>query len=465
MRQRTLWVLLFLAAARLSAAPPQVTPIVDLRLRAEAFETPVTRESEDRGYEFWNARLRAGADLKWQNVTLHGLLQAAGSFGLPENAAFGAGQALFAANNGETDPTHVGVAELSVAIGDPKKLRLVLGRQGWSEGGELMTGVEYLDGIKRRRMAERLVGNWDWPNVGRRYDGATFGWRAAPAAHLAGFALRPLAGGTNYEEAFEPLDDLNVYGLTLTGPYGTWIPRSDVRLFAIRYEDERPAAFTTAFGPLDIDTYGASLLAGDDRNDLMLWVAGQGGEWGDFDHQAWAAIVEGGHQFQAGALKLVARAGYARASGDDNVTGRHETFYNLLPTNHKFYGGMDYVALANVRSPYVELLVSPGPKWNLRFGVDRFDLDRRTDAFYTGSGPFDDRRLGYTARRPAGGTFRHNDIGTEFDVDWNYTLRKDLRLAVGGGIFQGGAAMEEIFPRDADGSWAYAMLTYTLQPK
>lgn len=468
MRPATLFLLSLLTAASLPAAPPQVTPIVDLRLRAEAFETPVTRASEDRGYEFWNARLRAGADLKWQSVTLHGLLQAAGSFGLPETAAFGAGQALFAAN-GETDPTQVGVAELYVAVGDPKKFRVVLGRQGWSEGGELMTGVEYLDGIKRRRMAERLVGNWDWPNVGRRYDGATFGWRAAPGAHLAGFALRPLAGGTNYEDAFEPLDDLNVYGLTLTGPYGTWIPKSDVRLFAIRYEDERPAAFTAALGPLDIDTYGASLLAGDERNDLMLWVAAQGGEWGRLDHQARAVIAEAGHQLQAGALKLTARAGYAWASGGDNSSGRHETFYNLLPTNHKFYGGMDYVALANVRNPYLELLVTTGPpqrsKWNLRFGVDRFELDQKADAFYTGSGPFDDRRLGYTARRPAGGTFRHDGLGTEFDVDWNYTLRKDLRLAVGGGIFQGGAAMEEIFPRDADGSWAYAMLTYTLQPK
>ena len=132
MRQTTLWVLLFLTAASLSAAPPQVTPIVDLRLRAEAFETPVTRESEDRSYEFWNARLRAGADLKWQSVTLHGLLLVAGSFGLPETAAFGAGQALFAAN-GDTDPTQVGVAELYVSVGDSKKFRVVLGRQGWEE--------------------------------------------------------------------------------------------------------------------------------------------------------------------------------------------------------------------------------------------------------------------------------------------------------------------------------------------
>lgn len=442
-----------------SPAPgPEFTPSFELRLRWEGFETPSNDVRRDESYGFPMARLRVGGDLKWPQVTLHGVLQGAAIANLPDDAVFGAGQAYFAANDGDADPSQVGIAELSAAF-RPGTFQIVAGRQPWNDGLETMTGLEYLDGVKRRRIGDRLIGVWDWPNAGRRYDGVSFNGALAQTAQLAGFAFRPLAGGTNLQDAFEQLDDVAVYGLSTTGKHGAWIPASELRLFAIRYDDERRGALQAAGGELGITTLGGHLLVGDDRNDLLLWAVVQSGDWGRTGQDAWAWIVEAGHEFRPGGRKLAARAGVAQASGDDPGTSEHESFFNLLPTNHKFYGAMDYFAFSNLRNVYAELLLTAGPRWNVRLGADLFALAERGDAWYAGSGPFDEAPLGYAGRRPAGG-FRDRELGTEFDVDVNITLRKDLRLAIGGGIFSGGDAAREVFPVEQDGSWVYTQLVW-----
>lgn len=466
--RRSLWFLGVLLAAVpgpliCQSNPPSSTPefkfSFDLRLRWEGFETPSNNALLDREYNFPLARLRVGGDLKWTKVTLHGMLQGAASTNLPANGAFGAGQSYVTANNGDTEPSQAGLAELSVAL-RPGTFQVVVGRQAWNDGLETMTGVEYLDGVKRRRIGDRLIGTWDWPNVGRRFDGVGVNGTLAQTTQLTGFALRPLAGGTNYIDAFEQLDDLTIYGLSVTGKHGAWIPASELRLFGIYYDDERPGALQAAGGALGFTTLGGHLLVGNERNDLLLWAALQGGDWGNQDQQAWAYIVEAGHEFREGATRLTVRGGFAQASGDDPSTPEHGGFFNLLPTNHKFYGSMDYFAFSNLQNLYAELLLSRGPKWNIRLAADLFALSDRGDAWYIGSGPFDEARLGYTARRPASGEFRERDLGTEIDLEATFTLRKDLRLAVGGGIFSGGAAAGQASPVEEDGSWVYTQLTW-----
>lgn len=468
MRLRTFGILVLalgFAAQTAQAAPPDFKPSVDLRIRWEAFDTPLFDRSRDAEYSFTSARLRLGGDLKWRQLTLHGLLQGATSVNLPENGAFGAGVNYYSVNGNDTDPSQADVAELSAAW-RTDDFQVVVGRQPWQEGLEVMTGVEYLDTVKRRRVGERLVGVWDWPNVGRRYDGVSFGVKAGASAHVAGFGFRPLAGGFNYKDAFEPLDGLEVYGLTLTGRYGTWIPNSEVRLFGIRYQDERRGAVATAGDDVALTTIGTSLLAGNERNDLLLWVATQGGDWGLFEQESYAYIVEAGRELRPAGpdrpARIAARVGLAHASGNDLSSSAHETFFNLLPTNHKFYGSMDYFAFSNLQSAYFEAIYSQGPRWNLRFAADFFQLADRGDAIYVGSGAFDAARLGYTLRRPArGGAFRERRLGTEIDLEGGIALRKDLRLGIGGGLFFGGPAWEESFPAEGDGSWTYVQLTWT----
>lgn len=431
---------------------------IELRLRWEAFETPSAAAALDRSYDFGNGRLRLIYGRTGERLGFRAVLQAAVSLGLPEAGAFAIGPVLTAANRGDTDPSQVGIAELNLTYRTPG-FRLVVGRQAYAEGLEVLTGVEHLDQVKRRRLAERLVGNWEWVNVGRRFDGLSFGARLGEQ-YLAGFALRPLAGGVNYQDAFEELDGLEVYGLSLTGGYGAWLPSAEVRLFALQYEDDRPGARAAAGGALSLGTVGASVLAGNERNDLLVWAAVQRGDWGPADQDAWAAIVEVGHRFGATGGAPAVRLGAAQASGDDG--GRdHGTFFNLLPTNHKWYGTLDYSAFANLRNLYLEVLASLGERLSLRAAVHSFALVARQDAWYGGSGAFDEASLGFAARRPAAGTFASDDLGRELDLDLTWKFKSGLALEVGSGYFLGGAAAEEALPVEADGAWAYLQLSWT----
>jgi hypothetical protein len=441
------------------AAGPQIDVPIHLRVRWETWGSPSGNPDLETDFDYWKLRARVGLDLEWEHWTLHGVLQGAAGFGLPENGAFGIGPVYVGANDGDTDPSQVGVAEASVGYRS-ERFRMTLGRQGWKDGLEILTGVPHLDQVKKTRLSERLVGNWDWVNVGRRYDGFSFGVDF-DSSDLSGFALRPLAGGVNYIDAFESLDDLNVYGLTLTGRYGKWISGAELRLFGLLYDDGRPGAVAVAGGDIQITTLGASLLLGGERRDLMLWTAFQRGDWGPVDQEGWAFIVEGGYAFPDAIASPGIRLGIAQASGGELGGDSHSTFFNLLPTNHKFYGSIDFSAFSNLQDIYALVLLKPGAKTNLRIGLHTFALDDTSDAWYGGSGAFDEQRLGYVARRPAGGgSFSSDSLGNEIDIQANWSFKHGLGLGAGLAFFNGGSAAREILSVDDNGTWGWIQFSW-----
>jgi hypothetical protein len=420
----------------------ETEPIGNLRLRGEGFDTPSADATKESSYGFFNARLRGGVDVKWNHWMFHGVIQAAGSLELPENGAFAIGPVYTSANGGETNPGRVSLLELSAAY-RTSTFYAVLGRQKYAEGMEAKTGIPYLDAVKKRRLAERLIGNWDWVNVGRRYDGLAIGMEDDDRK-LDAYVLRPLAGGVNYKDAHEWLDDLTVVGLTVTGKYDRLISSSDLRLFGIYYDDSRPGAIDAMGNDIRITTLGASVLAGNEGNDLLAWFAYQLGDWRAEDHKAWAFIVEAGHFYDFGHGGKI-RAGYAHSTGNDNpADDNHRSFYNLLPTNHKFYGSMDYSAFSNLRDVYVILAWSFAEKWSARTALHAFFLTNKTDAWYGGSGPFNESLLGYVGRRPAGGgDFSSYRLGQELDLDVNWSFHTKHKLQAGGGVFWGDKARQD----------------------
>lgn len=438
-------------------AAPEIKPTFDLRLRGEGVYTPARTAASDQTYDFTLGRFRLGLDAVWKHWTLHGMVQAAGAMGLPENGAFAAGPVYLTANDGDTRPSRLGIAELN-AVYTNGGFRTVLGRQAFAEGFEAPTGVGHLDAVKQRRLSDRLVGNFEWPNVARRFDGASFGWGAG-GAHLAGFVLRPLDGAFDHKDAFEPLDDVSVYGLTLTGEHGAWIPGSEVRVFAVQYEDGRPAARRQAGGDLSLTTAGASFLTGNDTWDLLLWGVVQRGDWGATSQEAWAYLFDIGRRFPGLPGKPSLHLALEQSSGDD-LGDDHGTFFNLLPTNHKFYGSMDYFAFSNLRDLYAEALFTVNERLRGRFAVHDFSLTETTDAWYGGSGAFEEESFGYLIRIPPGGRYPSEDMGREADLELTFTLPQGFGLGVGGGYFWGGAAAEAFLPMESDGSWTYVELTW-----
>ena len=441
------------------AVGPEIDVPIDLRSRWEGWDTPSGNPDLEQDFEYWKLRARVGLDLKWEHWQLHGVLQGAASYGLPEDGAFGIAKVYVDANDGDTDPRMVGIAEASVGYRSDR-FRMTLGRQGWKGGLEILTGIPHLDQVKRTRLSERLIGNWDWVNVGRRFDGFTFGVDFG-SSDLSGYALRPLAGGVNYSDAFEQLADLNVYGLTLTGRHGGWLSSGEVRLFGIYYDDGRPGAVAEAGGDIKITTLGASLLLGDERRDLMLWTALQRGDWGPVDHDAWAFIVEGGYSFPDALASPGIRVGIAQASGGDREAPSHGTFFNLLPTNHKFYGSIDFSAFSNLQDIYLLVLLRPGAKSSARIGLHTFALDDKRDAWWGGAGAFDEEVIGYLIRRPVvGDTFSSDSLGYEIDAQINFSFKYGFGLGAGLAYFNGGQAAEEVLIEHANGTWGWIEATW-----
>jgi hypothetical protein len=309
-------------------------------------------------------------------------------------------------------------------------------------------------------MGERLIGNWDWVNVGRRYDGLSLGFKSE-ALHFVAFGFEPLQGGVNYVNAFDDFDgDVSLAGATLTGRYGHTLKGAEWRLFGIEFEDERAPALATAGAPIEITTLGGSLLLGNERGDVLLWYASQTGDWGVADQDAAAWIVELGRKLVDGPTQVSGRLGVAEASGDGAAGGDHGTFFNLVPTNHKWYGAIDFNAFANLRNYYLDASLVRG-RLSVNAGVHRFELPDTADAWYGGSGAFDLGTLGYAARRPAAGRFSDDTIGHELDVAAGWKLGGGFKLDGGASYFDGSAAAEEILAVDADGVWTWVQLSWS----
>ena len=96
------------------------------------------------------------------------------------------------------------------------------------------------------------------------------------------------------------------------------------------------------FGSVDRQTAGGVTAAGVPKG---LYA----GDDAELDHFAWAAHLQGGYTFASVAAKPRLGAFYDFATGDDNPgDGENNTFLNLFPTNHKFYGYMDAFSWKNL---------------------------------------------------------------------------------------------------------------------
>jgi len=447
-------------APEVQANSPQVSPLLNFRWRPEIHDTLSADPVLDSHYGFTSLRLRFGLDLKWKRVTLHGLGQASGAVSLPASGSFGIGTAYFASSGGaDTSPGQVGLAELSLTLKPGPRWSFTAGRIGLRDGVEVLTGDARFDNIKQTRLAERLLGTWDWVNVGRRFDGVTAAYDRE-RWNLFGFGARVLAGGVDYDDAFEQLDGVDVYGAVFTAKRGWWLPESEVRVISILERDARPSTKASLGDRLLIDALGASLVGlyprGHGAVDLMLWAAYERGDYGAQSHSAAAFIAEGGYGWVAAAWAPWLRGGIAYASGDGNpADGRHGTFFNMVPTNHKFYGYQDVVAFQNLTDTYGELRLAPHPKVRLGLEAQLLRLANTRDAWYGGSGAANNTAFGYTTTRLSGERELPADIGVEVDFLSSWAVHRRVALELGLSRFQGGDAAELLYPVRSSFTWFY----------
>jgi hypothetical protein len=325
---------------------------------------------------------------------------------------------------------------------------------------------------------QRLIGAFDWNNVGRAFDGARVMITLADNLRLDLFAtkiaelddvvaegesLTPFAPtlafpGPNPTEGGD--EDQNFYGA-----YAQWKPgKQTVDAYLLYLEDNSPEVAARGVGagtPIEVH-------ATDDN--LELWTAGvrlkgpvtalggfdygfegayQFGDGADLDIRAYALHGELGYALPLFLKsRLSVEANYA--TGDDDPTDDDfETFSNLFPTNHLHYGYMDRISWSNAENYALKLDSKITEKLSAKLHAWFFRLAEEEDAlFHAGGGTI----LG---PGQAGG---EDEIGQEIDLVATYKYNEVLTFEGAYAHFFVGDAVEEARPEAEDADFAYLQM-------
>lgn len=293
---------------------------------------------------------------------------------------------------------------------------------------------------------ERVVGAFDWNNIGRVFDAAKVRYQNDTlwVDAFVGRVVVPV------DEVFNVANDYDWF----SGVYASTralCPKQETQfyLLARNVGAGSPAAVDNPLiglaTPRDIYTVGARFksLPGELKGwDYTVEAAGQFGRFKEsaagaaLDHEAFAVSAGGGYTFKECPMTPRIALEYNFGSGDsDPADGRHETFENLFPTNHKFYGYMDFFSWQNLHNPRLSVSLKPAPGWTLSVDYHLFWLADTADYFYAasgaprrgavpGSGTGYDRNPGYDSH-----------VGSEIDFVATYAPKPWLSAQAGYGHF------------------------------
>jgi len=355
-----------------------------------------------------------------------------------------------------------------VEFGDPKEFPLTLkvGRQILSYGDE------------------RLIGAFDWNNIGRTFDAVKFRWeqKAWALDAFASSVVVPERGSYNQSDLFngnetdrEQLFSGLYFSTTAIGPQVTDLyvlhlhenanprfaqnPLGDTNFFTFGLRmKSKPGAFaSTPQSGLSKD--GKTMLPSTAPKpvgvDYEAELAFQRGNVRGQDLTAFGAHAGFGYTFDFTTLPRFGVA-YNYGSGDDDPTDRDiATFQNLFPTNHKFYGQLDAFSWQNMHDLEVSVKAQPIKAITLRAEYHAFWLATTDDVWY--------RANGVTAVRPLSPAARAADnyAGSEADflVTWN--VNKHLQVEGGYSHFFAGHYLDDTGRGDdADFGYLQAKLTF-----
>ena len=432
-----------------------------LRVRPENYDWFSTPNRDDN-YTFTGYQLRLAGVKSTPKLDVQIDLQATALTSVPDNAV-GIG-ALYKNANGSRDGAisiKQGFVRFKNAVGAGSAARV--GRFEFNEGVELANADPTLTFLKTQRIAQRLVGTFAFTNTGRSFDGINLTTKIGKNANFTGVLARPTEGVFKLESN----DNIDATQF-LYGAYSQPFGGGEARVFGLIYEDGREAtngkSIKTDNRPLaarqaDNDrirtyTLGANAIKVLDTSggkvDLLAWGALQGGDWGRLDQSANAFALEAGYQPKNVKLKPWIRAGYYRASGDNNPNdGDHNTFHTPLPTP-RLYARYPFYNLMNNTSIYAQLLLRPNPNLLIRSEFQNLRLTNSNDLLYAGGGPFNDIGFGISGT-PSRGQKR---LGNLIDTSIDYKFSPETSV----GLYVGQVIDSKVF---ADPTSRFAFLEFT----
>lgn len=293
--------------------------------------------------------------------------------------------------------------------------------------------------------AQRLVSALPWANSLRTWDGAAAIVSRGPWTVTAfGGAFVPVdpdgVGSSN--------DDEMLYGL-----YARRVApgaADGLELYVLRNDWDQPRAFNGTVGAdkrwtLGLRNWGA-LGA---RGDYEIEADYQFGETGPGDVGAWSFAGVVGYQLREDkTLRLW--AGLDWASGDHGAGGDVQTFNQLYPLGHAYFGAIDMIGRQNIIDTSAGLTWKPRKTVTVALGLHSFRADSADDAIYNAGGG--------VVR--AGGSYDSTDVGLETDLVVTWNAARHVTLSTGLGRLFAGDAIDESGPSE-DIDFAYGEVTFT----
>jgi hypothetical protein len=375
-------------------------------------------------------RLRFGLDVNWkQEIRVFAQIQ--------DSRA--AGEEVSTASNEKNLDLHQGFADFAPASW--KGLALRVGRQEWIYG------------------EGRMIGAFDWDNIGRSFDGARLRW-AKEKFTLDGLAARLTSRITAVPPASLPLvtgDEIgssSTTGADLFGIYAHWMPGAgdEFDLYWLEFANHAAAPGELAMpGTTRIDAFGLRVKQTIGGFDVVFEGVAETGEVNGDDLGAEAAAIQAGWTWGE-AAKVRLFGGYDYATGDEaNNDGERQEFFNFFPTNHPLYGYADYFGWRNIKSPYAGVSAKRGKHFGLVKG-HIFDLVEEKGPWKSAGGAV----LGFDATGMSG-----TEVGTEIDLLYRYAWTEKAMVEAGAAYFSAGEFAEATRGSDAS-TWGYVMLTVRL---
>lgn len=313
---------------------------------------------------------------------------------------------------------------------------------------------------------ERLVGAFDWNNMGRAFDAAKLRWQDTWGS-VDAFAAMPVVPRDGQFD-MPNSDDF------LSGVYATFtkIPKTILEGYFLARNSSRSAISFVSDPQFpqptarDVYTIGGRLKSKPGELYNFDYTIEGAYQFGDFAPTATAArltqdafmfIVQGGYTFADLWAKPRIGAEFDYSSGDDNpLDGTHGTFDNLFPTNHKFFGSMDLFSLQNIQDLGVNLTLKPTQRMSVALMGNAFWLADTHDYLYSVTG----------APRTTGGYGANSSynpfVGTELSAIAGYAITKFAQLEAGYGHFFSGdyiAQSQAMNGGSRDADWVYVQTT------
>lgn len=229
---------------------------------------------------------------------------------------------------------------------------------------------------------QRLVSPLDWANTRRRFDGIKV-FSKTEKWDVDLFFVRPVLVQRKQRDRYD--EDYDFYGVHTTYK---GIPNHGIDAYLFGSHNANDTMNPNGrSGDKSLYTLGTRFWGKSGRWDYETETAGQWGHWASDSVCAWAVAVDGGYTFDH-RLKPRVGAGFDWASGDRDPSDRRvETFDQLFPLGHKYFGYLDLVGRQNILGPNVNFSFWPMPeKIQAAAAWHFFRLADASDALYNAAG-------------------------------------------------------------------------------